>query len=284
MDLFYKTRLAPTPSGFLHAGNALNFLLTATLARRFGARLLLRIDDLDQQRCRPAYLADIFDTLRFLDIPCDEGPHDVAGVEAHWSQQRRMPLYHEALQKLRAKNLLFACACSRTLQNACGCRQKGLPLDTSGVSWRLITGHEPITVNQADGTTITTRLPAGMKNVVVRRKDGVPAYQLASVVDDLHFGIDFIVRGEDLWPSTLVQLHLAAALEAPAFSAIRFFHHPLLKDSDGEKLSKSAGALSIKHWREKGKSRAEFLAGLGEWLQAAQPVKSGEDLAKAIGI
>jgi glutamyl/glutaminyl-tRNA synthetase len=119
---------------------------------------------------------------------------------------------------------------------------------------------------------------------VVRRKDGLPAYQLASVVDDLHFGIDFIVRGEDLWPSTLVQLYLAEMLEARAFTAIRFLHHPLLKGADGEKLSKSAGALSVKHWQETGKSLAQLLAYLGERLHAPQPIKSEEEIANALGL
>lgn len=284
MDSFYKTRLAPTPSGFLHAGNAFNFLLTAALARRFGASLLLRIDDLDHFRCRATYIADIFDTLHFLHIHCQEGPRDLAGVEAVWSQQRRIPLYNRMLERLKAKAQVFACACSRFSQASCDCRQKKLPLDTPGTCWRLITTDKPISVKGADGTSLMARLPADMKNFVVRRKDGLPAYQLASVVDDLHFGIDFIVRGEDLWPSTLAQLHLAAELEVPAFSAIRFFHHSLLRSADGEKLSKSAGALSVKHWREAGKSLTELLACLGEWLHAPQPVRSGEDIAKVVGL
>lgn len=284
MAPFHKTRLAPTPSGFLHAGNAFNFLLTAALARRFGASLLLRVDDLDHLRCRSAYFTDIFDTLDFLQIHCQEGPQDLAGVEAVWSQQRRMPLYNEALERLRSKDKVFACACSRFSLTRCDCQQKKLPLNTHDTCWRLITDDKPILVKGADCISLMARLPADMKNFVVRRKDGLPAYQLASVVDDLHFGIDFIVRGEDLWPSTLAQHYLSAMLEEPAFSDKRFHHHPLLKDAAGEKLSKSAGALSVKHWRESGKSSAELLACLGEWLQSPQPVRCGEDIAKAVGL
>jgi glutamyl-tRNA synthetase len=219
-----------------------------------------------------------------LQIHCNGGPQDLAGVEAVWSQQQRLSLYDDALEKLKAKGLVFACVCSRSGHERCDCRQKKLPLDQPGFCWRVITTDEPIAVEQADGTTIAARLPAEMKNVVVRRKDGLPAYQLASVVDDLHFGVDFIVRGEDLWPSTLAQLYLAAVLEAPAFSAIRFLHHPLLRGADGEKLSKSAGALSVKHWREAGKSRAEFLAYLSELFQAMQPVQSEENIGRALGL
>lgn len=281
---FYKTRLAPTPSGFLHAGNALNFWLTATLARRCGAGLLLRIDDLDQPRCRDVYLADIFETLRFLQLSWNEGPQNETDVKENWSQQRRLPLYQETLEKLKAQKKLFACGCSRAVQDPCNCQQRKLPFDQPGVSWRLLTGEEPLTVNNADGSKTTARLPDELKNFVVRRKDGLPAYQLASVVDDLNFGIDFIVRGEDLWPSTLAQLYLAAVLEAPAFTAIRFFHHPLLVDASGEKLSKSAGSFSVKHWREKGKSRADLLAYLGEQLCVPKPVNKEDELTAALGL
>jgi glutamyl-tRNA synthetase len=269
--VFTKTRLAPTPSGFLHAGNALNFLLTVAVAHRCGARLLLRVDDLDQPRRRPAYVNDIFETLWFLGVKWHEGPNDATDLDHHWSQQHRMPMYLDALQMLREKNRVFACTCSRTGQADCHCLEKVLPLDGPHTSWRLLTGEEPIRVKNPDGSFTTAALPKEMKNFIVRRKDGLPAYQLASVVDDLYFNIDFIVRGQDLWPSTLAQLQLAAMLEKPAFASIAFYHHPLLKNSDGEKLSKSAGAMSVKHWREEGKSKEELLAHLREWLLVSGP-------------
>ncbi len=281
---FTKTRIAPTPSGFLHAGNALNFLLAAALAKRFGAGLLLRIDDLDKPRIRPEYIDDIFETLQFLGIRCNEGPQDSAGLAAAWSQQHRMPLYTDALAVLKARGRVFACTCSRTQQAACTCRQKALPLEAPNTSWRLLTTEEPMAVKQADGRFLTAALPPQMKDFMVRRKDGLPAYQLASVVDDLHFGIDFIVRGEDLWPSTLAQLQLAQMLEKPAFGNIAFHHHRLLKNDQGEKLSKSAGAASVRHWRGDGRSVAEFVAYLGALLQVARPATSSEDLLATLDV
>ena len=121
-------------------------------------------------------------------------------------------------------------------------------------------------------------MPAEMKNFIVRRKDSVPAYQLTSVIDDLHVGIDFIVRGNDLWPSTLAQHYLAQQLGAARFAEICFLHHPLLKNAHGEKLSKSAGALSVKHWREQGRSFEAYVTYLGTLLQAPAPVRTVTDL------
>jgi glutamyl-tRNA synthetase len=279
---FRKTRMAPTPTGYLHAGNALNFLLTAALAEQAGATVLLRIDDGDRYRYRPAYVTDIFETLHFLNIPWQEGPKDSNDFEQQWSQQHRLPLYYEALKKLRAGNHLFACTCSRTQISNCNCHQKALSLDTSGASWRLLTDEMPVQVRDINGNVIATPLPAEMKNFIVRRKDGVPAYQLASLVDDLHFGIEAIVRGADLWPSTLAQQYLAKQLGEERFSAIRFYHHPLLKNEQGEKLSKSAGAFSVKHWREQGRTLNNYVAYLGRLVHAPMPVRTTADLLNVV--
>ncbi len=277
-----KTRIAPTPSGYLHTGNALNFLLTAALAKRAGAAVLLRIDDLDRERYRTAYAGDIFETLRFLGIQPDEGPRDVDDFEKRWSQRWRMNLYNEALEKLRRNNSVFACTCTRTQSDECDCKDKALSFDAPNTSWRLITNGEPIAMRSLDGSFTTAPLPIEMKNFIVRKKDGFPSYQLSSVVDDLHFGIDFIVRGEDLWASTLAQLVLAKQLGEDKAS-ISFYHHPLLT-SKGEKLSKSAGASSIKHWRNRGRTLAEFFEYLGELLHTSSPIKNARDLLKVFSL
>src|SRR5690349_22536389 len=94
---FHKTRIAPTPSGYLHIGNALSFLITANLAKKAGAKLLLRIDDLDRERTQKQYIEDIFDTLHFLQIEWEEGPKNYAAYESTWSQVHRMRLYEVAL-------------------------------------------------------------------------------------------------------------------------------------------------------------------------------------------
>jgi glutamyl-tRNA synthetase len=266
---FQKTRIAPTPSGYLHLGNALSFLITASLAKKTGAKVLLRIDDLDRQRVRPEYVQDIFEVLYLFGINWDEGPRNEEEYETRYGQMHRMALYRSALQQLREGGHLFACTCSRSeilRHNPDGvypgtCRHKGIPLDAPGVSWRLHTAEEKVLqVKNLDGTVTTAFLPGEMQSFVVRKKDGTPAYQLASLVDDLHFGVDLVVRGDDLWPSTLAQLYLASLLRQPRFSEASFFHHPLLKDANGVKLSKSAGAQSIRHLRSNGREHSDLYA------------------------
>jgi glutamyl-tRNA synthetase len=266
MHSFYKTRIAPTPSGFLHAGNAYNFLRTVALAQQSGARVLLRIDDIDRDRYRPAYVNDIFETLDFLGIRWQEGPQHIDDFDRTWSQRHRHHLYLQALERLKQQQLVFACTCSRPQSAACTCLQKSLPLDTPGASWRLLTDDSPVEVKTVDGKIITAPLPPEMACFAVRRKDALPAYQLCSVVDDLHFGIDLIVRGADLWPCTLAQHFLARQLGEASFSRICFHHHPLLTNEKGEKLSKSAGAYSVKQWRESGRPLATYVQYLNTLL------------------
>ncbi len=232
-------RLAPTPSGFLHRGNLLNFYLNWHAARSRGARILLRIDDLDADRKRPEYVAGIFESLRHAGFDWDIGPGTeiadvtacVADFEANWSQHHRINLYNDLLARLRNTGLLFACRKSRKDIAAAGgtyppeFREQGLSLDDPDVAWRIK----------------TTGLDASMQDFVVRRRDGVPAYQVASIADDLHFGVTHIIRGEDLEPSTRAQIWLAGLLGEAAFESIHFLHHPLLRNERGEKLSKSAG-------------------------------------------
>lgn len=271
----YKlTRLAPTPSGFLHLGNIVSFALTAFLARRSGAAILLRIDDLDRERVQREYVADIFETLRFMEIPYDRGPRDVAEFERGYSQLHRLPLYRDALSRLRSADAVFGCSCSRAevMRGSTDggyfgtCRGLGLSLDGE-VSWRLRTSMPPPIVaplptvaplTTAAPLTTVAPLPAEMRDFVVRKKDGFPAYQLSSVVDDLHYGVDLIVRGQDLWASTVAQQYLSYSLDAEAFREIHFYHHPLLTEASGEKLSKSAGATSIQYLRRQGLAAAEI--------------------------
>ncbi|HAL81937.1 MAG TPA: tRNA glutamyl-Q synthetase [Mucilaginibacter sp.] len=283
---YNKTRLAPTPSGFLHPGNVLSFAITAVLARKTGAKILLRVDDLDQARVNKLYVQDIFDTLNFLDIPWDEGPRNVNEFEDSYSQKHRMALYNEALQRLADEEKVFACTCSRSqLQNyhSCNCFNEKIPLDTKNASWRLITNNHPeLEVKSYPGKTIRTFLPADMKNFIVKKKDGFPAYQLTSVVDDLFYGVDLIVRGEDLWPSTLAQHVLASALGGNNFNDITFYHHQLLMDAEGKKLSKSAGALSIKYLRESGKTPADIFGFIAAMAGIEETADNWEQLAMAV--
>lgn len=253
------TRIAPTPSGFLHAGNVASFVLTVGLAREWGAEVLLRIDDMDRDRFRREYLEDVFETLRFLGIPWDRGPRDADDFEAHWSQRRRPEVYEGHLRRLSEGGHVFACLCSRTDLSASGpvhpaaCLAARLPLDANGAAWRLspVSGIR-FRYHSFGVGRVETELPVAMASAVVRRKDGIPAYHLCSVADDVHFGVDAVVRGADLFESTIFQLHLAGLLGLRAFTDAAFLHHPLIAGSEGDKLSKSAGSTSVMHMRRSG--------------------------------
>mgnify|MGYP000457008202 CR=1 FL=1 len=255
-----RLRMAPTPSGFLHVGNAANFALNWLAARWHpGARLLLRIDDLDAERKRPEYLQNIFDTLTWLDLDWDEGPRSVQDLESEWSQRFRLPLYEGLLEQLRARDALFACAKSRReLAPFHGdypeaFRQQPCSLDDDGVAWRLRTPR-------------SCALEAMPPDFVVRRRDGIPAYQLVSVADDVHFRITHVVRGEDLASSTRAQQYLAQCAGLEAFARVRFLHHPLLLDGQGQKLSKSAGAQALLQGQQGYLPAAQVFRLVAEWL------------------
>ncbi|WP_233454853.1 glutamate--tRNA ligase family protein [Hymenobacter negativus] len=249
------SRLAPTPSGYLHLGNAVNFVLTWLLTRRAGGTLHLRIDDLDRARLRPAYLDNIFRVIDWLGIDYDHGPSGPDDFLRHHSQLLHLPEYNRVLRRLAQQpGLVQASQRTRT-----GGTEAAVALETLGAAWRA---HVPAGTEIAlpDAWQGETSVPLGalMPDFVIRKKDGVAAYQVASVVDDLRLGTNLIVRGLDLQASTAAQLWLAGQLsETAVFNAerVQFFHHPLLTDAAGQKLSKSqqlptdAGVMA----REQGK-------------------------------
>ncbi len=286
---FAQTRIAPTPSGFLHLGNAYSFLLTKALAEKHGAKILLRIDDLDRERYRQEYVQDILDTLDFLEIQIHQGPRSVAEFESQWTQQHRMSLYQEALDQLQQSRLLFSCTCTRSqiLQiDPRGiylgqCLDRRMPLDKNETTWRINTlDADFLDYIAYPATKKSALIPEEASCYVVRKKDKDPAYQLSSLVDDLHFGVDLIVRGQDLFPSTLAQLDLARILGKDGFANTTFYHHPLLKGPDQSKLSKSAGAFSIRQLRQEGKSLGDVFQLLGKSLGIQEEIKSFQEFSK----
>ncbi len=288
-----RSRLAPTPSGYLHAGNALNFLLTQALVQSAQGELLLRIDDLDRERVRAAYLENIFATLRWLGITPDGGPRDVADFQAHFSQHLRLARYQVLLDALvgARPGLVYACTCSRAQVAANArldglyagtCREKNLPLDTPEAVWRVKIPADA-TVRLTDGFLgpQTLNVAALVGDFVVRKKDGLPSYQTASLADDVADAVTLIVRGQDLLPSTAAQLWLAEQAGAPwaaSFGAVQFYHHPLVAGADGRKLSKSQqtplerGAL-----HDPTSTPAALRAQVAEWLTAVAPVRPAVD-------
>ena len=277
-------RLAPTPSGYLHLGNAVNFVLTWLMARRAGGRLHLRIDDLDRARLRPAYLDNVFRVIDWLGLDYDHGPTGPDDFLRHHSQLLHLPEYNALLRRLAlVPGLVQASQRTRTG----GSESAAVPLDTPGAAWRarVPSGTE---ISFLDGWLGATTVPlaALMPDFVVRKKDAVAAYQVASVVDDLRLGTTLVVRGLDLLPSTAAQLWLAGQLsETAAFNSarVRFCHHPLLTNEAGQKLSKSqpqpvdAGILA----RQEGK-QAVFQAVAGLLRLPAAAAETLQSLRQAI--
>jgi len=280
------SRLAPTPSGFLHLGNAVNFVLTWLLTRQARGTLHLRIDDLDRARLRPAYLDNIFRVIDWLGIDYDHGPSGPDDFLRHYSQLLHLPEYNRVLRRLaQVPGLVYGTRRSRS-----GGFTDVVPLDAPGVAWRV---RVPAPVYAAGPTAgaIQIHFAEAMPDFIIRKKDGVAAYQVASVVDDLRLGTTLVVRGLDLEPSTGAQLWLASQLsETAAFNAarIRFHHHPLLTDAAGQKLSKSqqlpldAGVLgTTPQSRAEGK-RAVFQA-VAQLLQLpAEVAESAESLLQQL--
>lgn len=237
------TRIAPTPSGYLHLGNAVNFVLTHWWARAHDARLILRIDDFDTGRERDRYLEDVFATIAWLGITVDEGPADADEFRARWSMSHRTGAFRAARDRLLADHpeLVFVCRCSRGQLDgagrcAAGCLAAGMRLEAGRSAVRL---RVPAGTRARIGPDLVD-VPEG--DHVLWRRDDLPAYQLGSVVVDEELGVTTLVRGLDLLESSALQVHLAELLPAPGLRGAQLLHHALLTSADGTKLSKSAGS------------------------------------------
>jgi len=263
----YRGRLAPSPTGLLHLGHARTFWTAAERAARHGGTLILRNEDLDPQRSRPEFASAMIEDLRWLGLRWNEGP-DCGGPHAPYSQSQRRSLYLEVWRKLRDSGVLYPCTCSRKdLAQAASapndaddeplypgtCRGR---MDASsfqhpaGENWRfrvpegegvcfedLRLGHQAFIAGRDFG------------DFIIWRRDDVPAYQLAVVVDDAEMEITEVVRGADLLKSTARQIliYRALGIEPP-----QFYHCDLVRDESGVRLAKRHDALSVRRLRESG--------------------------------
>lgn len=228
-----RTRIAPTPSGYLHEGNLYNFLLTNRICRDQGMELRLRIDDLDAFRLREEYVEDVFRCLTWLGVKWVGSPQSMHEYRIHVEQPGRIDHYYDRLQHMIDAGLpAFVCRCSRrdlSREARCeqGCKSKGL---------KLVAGKSAVRVHVPPSP-----LGDAMGDFIVWRREDLPAYQLQSLIDDDEMNITHIVRGEDLLDSTRAQLYLARFLPESGFGEIQFMHHGLVTADNGLKLSKSQG-------------------------------------------
>jgi glutamyl-tRNA synthetase len=276
-----RGRYAPSPTGALHLGNARTALVSWLAARAAGGAYVLRIEDLDGPRVRPGLEARILDELRWLGLDWDEGP-DVGGAAGPYRQSERMPRYADALARLRAAGLAYPCFCSRTeiaavSQAPHGPADEGprYPGTCSALSadevarrsasrrpaWRFRVPPGKVSFTDGLHGKVEVDVREAVGDFVVARADGVPAYQLAVVVDDAAMAITDVVRGDDLLPSTGRQILLYRAF---GLSPPRFAHVPLVVGEDGGRLAKRHGALSLGDLRERGADPRAVVALLAE--------------------
>lgn len=267
----YRGRLAPSPTGYLHLGHARTFWIAQQ--RASGGTLILRNDDLDRARCRPEFVAAMYEDLRWFGLRWSEGP-DRGGSHAPYDQSARMPEYFEAFERLRSGGFIYPCTCSRqeVLRALTAphpgeeeplypgtCRNQSADRERRGVNWRFRVPDREV-IGFSDGHFGPQRAVAGADfgDFLVWRKDDFPSYQLACAADDAAMRISEVVRGADLITSTFRQwlLYRAFAVEPPAF-----FHCPLVTDAGGTRLAKRTDALSLRALREQGKTPDELRAG-----------------------
>ena len=292
-------RFAPSPSGRMHLGNLLCALLSWLSAKSAGGRLILRIEDLDTGRCRPEYAQQLEADLRWLGLCWDEGGSD-GGPHAPYDQSRRTALYQQALEELERQGAVYPCFCTRAQLHAASAphREDGLTVypgtcrnltpeqiaqktreSGRAPALRLRVPEEAIAFTDGHMGPVRENLPTDCGDFLLRRSDGLYAYQLAVVVDDAAMGVTEVVRGADLLSSTPRQLLLYRML---GLTPPRFCHFPLLLDSRGRRLSKRDGALGLealqsRYAPEEITGRLAYLAGLNPPAAPRSPEELLED-------
>ena len=291
-----RGRFAPSPSGRMHLGNAWTALLAWLDIRSLGGMMVLRIEDLDPDRCRPQFAEGLIEDLQWLGLDWDEGP-DRPGVAASYKQSERSDLYQAAFESLAQRGLVYPCFCSRAeLRSVASAPHAGeaepvysgrcAGLSTTEQAEKLSLRRQAanrLRVGEAEISFIDQlfgpqrqKLNQSCGDFVIRRADGIYAYQLAVVVDDAAMKIDRVLRGADLLPSTPRQLYLWQLLGYPPPT---FLHVPLLMAADGSRLSKRQGSLTIEALRWSGVRPQQIIGQLAAWaglIEKPEPLHPDE--------
>lgn len=276
-----RLRFAPSPNGYLHLGHALSALVTWDAAEKLGGTALLRIEDIDRNRCKPEFTQAVFEDLAWLGL---------SWPEPVLHQSERFPLYAEAANRLRDMDLLYPCFCSRAdiAARATGTDPDGAPLYPGTcrhlsnaerierlergdpVQFRLDSGaaiaRAGLLTYTMIGPTILDRpqiryaRPERWGDVVLQRKDVPTAYHLSVVVDDDAQAITHVTRGKDLEAATDLHVLLQMLLSA---STVCYHFHRLVTDRDNQKLSKSKGSPSLRDLRAQGWTPADIRRAVG---------------------
>jgi glutamyl-tRNA synthetase len=274
----YRGRLAPSPTGHLHLGHARTFWIAQVRAKAASGTLVLRNEDLDENRARPEFVSSMLEDLHWFGLRWQEGP-DVGGPSGPYNQSERRPFHFAAWKKLLDGGFIYPCKCSRRdIQQSLQAPHQGeeepvypgtcrppensrafAAISPAGVNWRFRV-PDGETISFHDGHFGLQQFLAGKDfgDFIVWRHDDAPSYQLAVVADDAAMKITEVVRGQDLLLSTARQilLYQALGLKPPAF-----YHCPLMTDDSGARLAKRHDALSLRTLRAGGNIPESLRAG-----------------------
>ena len=288
-----KGRFAPSPSGRMHLGNLCSALLAWLSVRSQGGSMLLRMEDLDPDRCKEEYAAQVARDLEWLGLDWDEG-YGAGGPNGPYRQSERSGIYAAAFERLNGEGLVYPCYCTRAERLAASaphpgegeavysglCRRR-TPEELAGLArtrrpaWRVAVPDREISFVDGLQGPVREELTRECGDFIIRRSDGVYAYQLAVTVDDGLMGVTEVVRGLDLLSSTPRQIWL---LEELGFAVPGYIHVPLLLAPDGRRLSKRDGDMDLSVLREKKTSRelTGFLAFQCGLLPSPEPISPKE--------
>jgi glutamyl-tRNA synthetase len=284
MSQTVRTRFAPSPTGYLHVGTARTALYCYLYARRHDGAFVLRIEDTDAERNVAASAQAIVDGLRWLGLDWDEG-YDKGGPNGPYVQTERLDRYRAATNALVAQGDAYPCYCTpeELEQRRKAAEARGLPPGYDGRCRGLST--EQVRAFEAEGRrpAVRFRLPdegetvvedlirgtvrfdnASLSDFVIMRANGIPTYHFSAVFDDVDMAISHVIRGEDLFPSTPLHVHVFRALGRPTPPA--FAHLPLIVGPDRRKLSKRRDQVSVEGFRNAGylpEAIVNYLALLG---------------------
>lgn len=283
-------RLAPSPTGALHLGNARSFLLAWLSLRSRGGKVILRLEDLDHPKVKPETAREAYADLRWLGLDWDEGP-DCGGPHAPYVQSQRCDHYRTSLDRLRQKDLVYPCTCSRrdvmAAQSAPHAEDEGprypgtcagryasyasaaetLPPDRQP-AWRFRAPDRPVSFVDGFAGPCSANVQARDGDFAFARSPEGAGYQLAVVVDDAAMGVSEVLRGDDLLPSSYRQLLLYEALE---LTPPAFIHVPLVVGDDGRRLAKRHGDTRLSALRRAGVPPERIVGWLGNTCGWAAP-------------
>jgi glutamyl-tRNA synthetase len=283
-----KTRFAPSPTGYLHVGGARTALFSWLHARKHGGKFVLRIEDTDLERSTQESINAILEGMTWLGLEYDEGP---------FYQTHRFDRYNEVIDDLLARGLAYRCNCTKERIEALRegqMQRKEKPRYDGHCRGGSVSADKPHVVRfrtSLDGSVIVDDLVRGkvvfsndeLDDLIIRRTDGSPTYNLTVVVDDLDMGIDIVIRGDDHLNNTPRQINILEALgaEPPDYA-----HVPMILGDDGSRLSKRHGAVSVMEYRNQGilpEALLNYLVRLG-WSHGDQEIFSLDEMVELFDI